>query len=164
MEASTAYYPQTDDQSEIVYKEIIQVARACKAEGNEWLSNIQEIQLRFNSHYNASRRNNPCVIVLGLDTKLGLDTCPYPINKYQPVTERHNATSQVLTSAKASQAKQANLYRTLEPKHKLGDKVLLSTKNIDIKNVLRKMKALWVGPFTILSANYNCNNYSLDLF
>ena len=25
------------------------------------------------------------------------------------------------------------------------------------------MKPLWIGPFTILSANYNCNDYSLDL-
>ena len=25
------------------------------------------------------------------------------------------------------------------------------------------MKSLWIGPFTILSANYNRNNYSLDL-
>ena len=115
LEPSTTYHPQTDGQSEIVNKGIIQVARACKAEGNEWLSKILEIQLRLNLRYNASRRNNPCVIVLGLDTKLGLDTCPYPINNYQPATERHNATSQALTSTKASQAKQANLHCTLEP-------------------------------------------------
>ena len=34
LEPSTAYDPQTDGQSKIVNKEIIQVARACKAEGN----------------------------------------------------------------------------------------------------------------------------------
>ena len=70
---------------------------------------------------------------------------------------------QALTSAKASQAKQANLHSALEPKHKVRNKVLLSTKNINIKNISPKMKPLWMGPFTILSTNYNRHNYSFEL-
>ena len=106
------------------------------------LSKIRDIQLRLNSHNNSSRRNNPFVTVLGFDTKLGLDTFPYPTNNYQPATERHDATSQALTSAKANQANQTNLHHTLEPKHKVEDNVLLSINNINIKNVLLKMKPL----------------------
>ena len=34
---------------------------------------------------------------------------------------------------------------------------------MNIKKVLAAMKPLWIGPFTILSENYNRNNYSLDL-
>ena len=94
MKTSTTYYPQTDGQLKIVNKAIIQVARAYKGEGNEWWSKISEIQLRLNSHYNTSRGNNPFVTVLGFDPKLGLDTFPYTIHKYQPTTEPHNATSQ----------------------------------------------------------------------
>ena len=82
LEPSTTYHPQIDSQSEIINKEIIQVARACKAEGNEWLGKILEIQLRLNSCYNASHRNNHLVTVLGFDAKLGLDTFSHPINKY----------------------------------------------------------------------------------
>ena len=102
--------------------------------------------------------------MLSFDGKLGLNVFPYPTNKYQLVMEGHNTTSQALTIAKTSQAKQANLHRTLEPQHKVGDKVLLSTNNIDIKNVSPKLKPLWIGLFTFLSANYNRNNYSLELF
>ena len=105
LEPSTAYHPQTDGQSEIVNKGIIQVAKACKAEGNEWLSKIPEIQLRLNSRYNTSRRNKPFVTVLGFDAKLGLHTIPYPINKYQTATEPHNDISHPLTNAKTSPAK-----------------------------------------------------------
>ena len=122
---------------------------------------IPEIQLRLNSCYNASRRYNHFLRVLGIDVKIGLDIFPYPTNKHQPATERYNATSQALTNAKTSQAKQAkkaNLHHTLEPKHRVGDKVLLLTKNINLKNISPKMKPIWIRPFTILSANYNCNN------
>ena len=163
LEPSTAYHPQTNCQSEIVNKERIQVARACKAEGNECLSKMPEIQLGLNSCYNAFHRNNHFVTVLGFDAKQGLDTFPYPINKYQRATEDHNATSEALTTAKASHAKQVSLHRTAEPRHKVRDKALLSTKNINIQNVLHKMKPFWIGPFTILIANNNRNNYSLDL-
>ena len=114
-------------------------------------------------HYHTSRRNNRFVTVFAFYAKLGLDTFPYLINKYQPATQRHNATSQALSSAKASQAKQVNLYRATEPWHKVGNKVLFSTKNINVENVSHQMKHFWIGPFTILLANYKCNNNSLDL-
>ena len=162
LEPSTTYHPQMDGQSEIVNKEIMHSARACKAEGNKLLSKILEIQLKLNSCYNTSRRNNPFVIILGFDAKLELDIFPYPINNYQPAIERYEASSQPLTNAKVSQAKQVKLHHTLQPQHKVRDNVIVSTKNINIKNVLSKMKPLLIGLFTILSANYNCNNYSLD--
>ena len=81
LELSTTHHAQTDSQSEIVTKEIIEVARAGKAEGNKWLSKIPEIQLRLNSRYKASRRNNPFITVWGFDAKQGLNTCHYLGNK-----------------------------------------------------------------------------------
>ena len=92
LEPSTAYHYQTDGQSKLMIKEIIHIGRACKAEGNDLLSKILEIQLRLNSPYNTYRRNNPLVIVLGFDAELGLDRFPYLFNKYQHATRHHNAT------------------------------------------------------------------------
>jgi len=43
LEPSTAYHPQMDGQSEIANKAILQAARACKVEGNEWLHKLSEI-------------------------------------------------------------------------------------------------------------------------
>ena len=100
-EPSTRYHPETDSQSEIVNEEIKQVAKACKREGNRWLSKILEIQHGLNLHYNASGRHNHFITILVFDGKAGLDTFPYPINKDQTATERNNATSQSLTNAKA---------------------------------------------------------------
>jgi len=43
LEPSTAYHPQTDGQSEIANKVILQVTREFKVEGNEWLHKLSEI-------------------------------------------------------------------------------------------------------------------------
>jgi len=43
LEPPTAYNPQTDGQSEIANKAILQAARAGKVEGNEWLHKLSEI-------------------------------------------------------------------------------------------------------------------------
>jgi len=45
LEPSSAYHPQTDSQSEIGNKAILQAARVCKVEENEWLHKLPEIQL-----------------------------------------------------------------------------------------------------------------------
>ena len=111
----------------------MQVTKPCKTERNKWLSKIPEFPLRLNTRYYASYWKYPFATVLGFDGRLGLDTFPYPFHKHQPTTERHNAKSHVLTSAKASQAKQANLHGTLEPKHKVANKVLVSKNNINLK-------------------------------
>ena len=102
-------------------------------------------------------------MVLDFDSKRGLDMIPYSMNNYQPATERHHSTFWALTNATASQVKIVNLQRTPEPLPKVVDKVFLSIKNIYLKNVSPSMKPLWIGLFTIPSANYNYNNYSLDL-
>ena len=162
LELSTMYHPHMDGPSQMVNKEIIQVARACNAKGNEQLRKILEIQVRLNLSYNASQRNNSFVTVLGLDAKLELDLFPHPIHIYQPTMEPYNATYQAWTNAKVSSAKQANLHGPSEHQNKVRDQVLLSTKKMNYQNVLPKMKSLWIGPFTILSANYYCNNYGLD--
>ena len=99
--------------------------------------------LTLNSCYDPSRRNNPFVTVLGWDVKLKVDIFPYLINQCQPATEQHYATSSTLPNAKASQAKQAkqaNLHCTLQPQHNVGDKVLVSSVNINIEPESRKMK------------------------
>jgi len=45
LEPYTAYLPQRDRQSEIPNKAILQAARVCKVEGNEWLHKLSDIQL-----------------------------------------------------------------------------------------------------------------------
>ena len=74
-----------------------------------------------------------------MDVKQECDIFLYTIKYYQRATERYNSTSQALTNAKVSEAKQANLHRTTEPQYNVRDNVLLAIENIHIKDVLQKM-------------------------
>ena len=40
---------------------------------------------------------------------------------------------------------------------------MLSSQNINLPNVNKKMKPRWLGPFPITQVNYNRNNYTLNL-
>jgi len=55
LEPSTAYQPQTDSQSEVANKAILQAIWECKVEGNEWLHQLPEIQLKLNSRDDTAR-------------------------------------------------------------------------------------------------------------
>jgi len=105
LEPSTAYHPQKDGQSEIANKGILQAARPCKVEGNQWLHKLSEIQLKLNSRGNTARQHSLFFSLLGFEAKLGPSSFPCLINPYTPADERHLDTSRNLYSSKVKQAK-----------------------------------------------------------
>jgi len=153
LEPSTAYYPQTDGQSECANKAILQAARACKVEGNERLHRLSEIQLKLNFRDNTARQHSPFFSLLGFGAKLGPFSFPYPITPYTPAEKRHLDTSCNRYSSKVRQAKQANKKQSVPPLLSAGQKVLLSTDNLNLLNTSRKLKPRWVGPFRIQHIN-----------
>ena len=140
LEPSTAYHPQTDGQSEIANKAILQAAQECKVEGNEWLHKLPEIQLKLNSRYNTARQHSPFFSLLGFEAKLGPSSFLYPITSYTPAEERHLDTSRNLYSSKVKQANQANKKLSVPPLLTAGQKVLLSTENLFLLYTSRKLK------------------------
>jgi len=140
LERSTAYHPRTDSQSEISNKAILQAARTCKVEGNEWLHKLSEIQPKVNSRDNTVRQHSPFVSLLGFEAKLGPSSFPYSTTPYTPTEERHLDTSRNLYSSKVKQAKQASKKRSLPPLLSVNQKVLLSTENLNLLNTSRKLK------------------------
>jgi len=163
LELSTTYYPQTDGQLEIANKAILQAARACKVEGNEWLHKLSEIQLKLNSGDNTARQHSSSFSLVGFEAKLGPSSFSYPITPYILVEECHLDTCHNLYSSKVKQAKQANKKRSVPPFLSACQKVLLSTKDLNLLNTFRKLKPRWVGLFRIQYVNRKWNNYTLDL-
>jgi len=140
LESSTAYHPQTDGKSEISNKAFLQAARAWKVEGNEWLHKLFEMQLKLNSWDLTARQHRPFFSLLRFEAKLGPSFFPYPITPYTPAKERHLDTSCNLYSFKVKQANQANKKRSVPPLLSAGQKVLLSTENLNLLNTSRKLK------------------------
>jgi len=163
LEPSMAYHLQADGQSEVANKAILQPARGCKVEGNEWLHKLCEIQLKLNSQNNTARQHGPFFSLLGFEVKLGPSSFPYPITPYTPAEERHLDTSCNLYSSKVKEAKQANKKRSVPPLDSAGQEILLSTENINLLNTSRKLKPRCVGPFRIQYVNRKRNNYMLYL-
>jgi len=162
-EPSTAYHPQTDGHSEIANKAILQAARACKVEGNEWLHKLSEIQLKLCSRDNTARQQSPFFSLLGFEAKLGPSSFPYLINPYSPAEECHLETSRNLYSSQVKQAKEPNKKRSVPPLLSAGQNVLLPTENINLLNTSRKLKPRWVRAFCIQHVNRKRNKYTLDL-
>ena len=86
---------------------------------------------------------------------------PYPVNKIVADSDRHAQVTNKLKIAMERQSLQANKRRTLPPRWKIGQKVMLSSENINLPNVHKKMKPRWLGPFLITQVNYRHNNYTL---
>ena len=163
LEPSTAYHQQTDGQTEIVNKEVVTIVRACKLEGDQWVKKLPQIQLKLNSRYNSSRGSSPFHTLYRFTPKFGQAQMLYPLNKIVADTARHTQVTRKLKLTKERQSFQANRRRNQPPRWKIGQKVMLSSQNINLPNVNKKMKPRWMGPFPITQVNYNRNNYSLNL-
>jgi len=116
-----------------------------------------------NSRENTARQYSPFFSLLGFEAQLGLPSFPYPITSYTAAEERHLNPSRNHYSSKVKQAKQANKKRSIPPLLSAGQKVLLSTENINLLNTSRKLKPRWVRPFRHQHVNKKRNNYTLDL-
>ena len=117
----------------------------------------------MNSRDNNTRQHTSFFSLLGFKAKPGPASFPYPINAYTPAEERHLDKSRNRYSHKVKQVKQANKKRSVPVPLSAGQKVLLSTENINLLKTSRKLKPRWVGPFHIQHFTRKRNNYKLDL-
>jgi len=127
LEPSTEYQPQTDGQSEIANKAILQAARECKVEGNKWLNKLSGIQLKLNSRDNTARQHCPFFSLLAFEAKPGPSFFPYLITPYTPAEECHLDTYRNLYSSKVKEPKEANKKLPIPPLLSAGQKVHLSS-------------------------------------
>ena len=168
---STAYHPRTDGQSEVANKAIIQKIKKLVYDGDSnWLHKLPHILAVLNRVKNSSRNATPFEIVTGRNPRLIGDLAtkePIEMETLKQSTQNlkaiRNSTRTNLAKAKIDQAKQSNKRRRPAPDYNIGDKVLLSTKNLPLATSYRKTSPTWIGPLTIISANLDTDNYTLEL-
>ena len=160
---STSYHPETDGQTEIVNKAILQIQRAYALENISWIRATPKIQMALNSRIDSSKKMSPFKALYGFEPKLGSNILPIPGPFYNPNhEERHKQVTFNLNKAKQAQTIQANKLRNPSPVFSPGEEVLLSTKNLNISTTAPKLDPLWYGPFKIETAYPNTDNYKLD--
>ena len=168
---NTAYHLQTDGQSEVANKAIIQHIMKMVQEGDSnWLGQLLHIQSRLNRIRSSLRNATPYEITIGHNPRLiGDMSVKIPTQEETPTQRisRINQTQEIvrkrLQDAKISQAIQSNKRRRPAPEFSVGDQVLLSTKNLPLATSYRKIAPEWLVPLTITATYPKTGNYTLCL-
>jgi len=155
---STVFYPQTDEQTERVNQELEQYLRMFidhrQEQWPEWLGTAE---FAYNNKAHSSTRMSPFKANYGQDPRIGFkgrkkgkyEGAEKFIEKMKEIQEEAKA---VLGKAQADMKKYADKKRSDMEDYKVGDLVMLSTKDLKYQMVGRRMEKLterFVGPYKI---------------
>jgi hypothetical protein len=172
---STSYHPQTDGQTENSNKTLETILRSTvNFEQTDWDHHLTAAELAVNNSKNATTGYTPFFLVHGYEMRMPLDAAIAPLRGADT-----NATASTtlarwkaaLTHAhaniEAAQARQARYADTSRRDAiiRVGDRVLLSTKNIQLlgdAHRTRKLSARFIGPYTVVR-KVGANAYELEL-
>jgi len=167
---STAFHPRTDGASEVANKQLIQKIRTMAIDGDtNWLEKLPSIQATLNRAYDTSRRCAPFEMIYGLAPKIGKElgrkviiTTDMPA-RVQHIINARNTGRNNLSKSRLRQTKETNKRRRPAPVYNIGDRVMLSTRNLPLSTSHAKTAPIWIGPLKILNRRLETNNYTLEL-
>jgi len=155
---STAFHPQTDGQTERVNQELEQYLRMFidhrQEQWPEWLGTAE---FAYNNKAHSSTRTLPFKANYGQDPRMGFEGrkkgkyigAEKFIEKMKEIQEEAKAA---LGKAQADMKKYANKKRSDVEEYKVGDLVMLSTKDLKYQMVRRRTEKLterYVGPYKV---------------
>ena len=100
LQPSTAYYQQTDGQTEIVNKEVVTGVCAYELEGDQCVKKLPEIQLTLNNRYSSSRGSSQFHTLYRFTPRFGQAQMSYPFNQIVAEPDRHAQVTNNLKLAK----------------------------------------------------------------
>jgi transposase InsO family protein len=167
---STARHPQSDGQSEREIRTLITALRAfCNDHQNDWDDYLDMLELGFNSTIQSSTQRSPHELLYGSKPRLPIDVALAPIVPHNPAAlDRATRMQEALKFARSQlldaqerQAVNANRHRRPDA-FAVGDRVLLSTEGLTLRDFGNKLCSRFIGPFPI-TAVVNANAYTLAL-
>ena len=168
---STAYHPQTQGVVERMNSVVRQMLRCTIHEnrGSSWDSLLPTVEMTINSLPNSSTRYSPFFLNYGYhpvlpiellkeDEELEIEVVDNFVSRFQ--REWDYAKRNLLHSVQ----KQQQYYNQRHPmvEYKVGDLLLLSSKNLSFKNIPTKLQQKFVGPFEVIE-KIGPQAYHLDL-
>ena len=155
---TTAHTPNSNGKVERMNMVLGDVLRSlCSFSGKNWADNLDLAEFAINGSENSATGMSPFFANYSRELRTPADVGK-PAFQVPAADEFADAmfatvthTRDALEKAKRKYEKQLNKKRRPTEKFKQGDKVLLSTRNLDLKLEARKLTSKFVGPFTVLA-------------
>jgi len=158
---STAFHPQTDGQTERMNQTLEQYLRCyCSEVQDEWASRLPQAEFAVNNGVHQALRMSPFEVLYGWNPEIrngptrdesSEGRVPAAEERARSMRETHHVLEERWRHATEAQVKSQNT-RQKPQEFKVGDMVLLATKNLRLPVPKKKMAARYVGPFQVRDA------------
>lgn len=177
LKMSSAFHPQTDGSSERTNKTVVQSLRYYVDRNQKgWVKALPHVRFTYMNTTNASTGLSPFQLRLGCSPRvippLVTDTPPLDIDAERIIKTIEEYTAQAkdsLIAAKIAQSLHANLSRSQEIPHAIGDLVYLSTSNRRREYThagdgrVAKFMPRFDGPYKVIKSFPERSCYTLDM-
>ena len=165
---STAYHPQSDGQTERANQTLEEILRKqVNATQDNWDSLLPMAEFAINDSISESTWFSPFQLMYGMHPCKPMDMiteskAPAADDFLKEMVTAISRARENIVKTQIAMKEQADKHRR-DHSFKIGDKVLLSTKNLKLPSThSRKLSPKWVGPFTITRQKHR-DSFELDL-
>ena len=155
---SMAYHPETDGQTERTNQELEQYLRMyVNHRQNNWSEWLATAEFTFNNKVHTATKISPFQVNYGRELRMGFDIRKKGKNEkaeefVKEMKERHEEARAALVKSQKEMKRQADRSRKEVEEYRVGDKVLISTKDFSAKLMKRATKKLtekFIGPYVV---------------
>ena len=155
---STAYYPETNGQTERTNQELEQYLRIyVNHRQNNWAEWLATAEFAFNNKVYIATKISPFQVNYGREPRIGFDIRKKRKNEkaekfVKEMKERHEEARAALVKSQEKMKRQADRNRKEVEEYRVGDKVLISTKDFSkklMKRVTKKLTEKFIGPYVV---------------
>ena len=155
---SMAYHPETDGQTERTNQELEQYLRMyVNHRQNNWAEWLATAEFAFNNKVYTATRSSPFQVNYGREPRMGFDIRKKGKNEkaeefVREMKERHEEARAALVKSQEGMKRQADRSRKEAEEYRVGDKVLIKTKDFSaelMKKAMKKLTEKFIGPYVV---------------
>ena len=155
---STAYYPQMDGQTERTNQELEQYLRMyVNHRQNNWSEWLAMAEFAFNNKMHTATKTSPFQVNYERKLRMSFDIRKKGKNKKakefaREIKERHEEARAALVRSQEEMKKQVDRNKKEAEEYRVGDRVLISTKDFSMelmKRATKKLTEKFIGPYVV---------------
>jgi len=155
---SKAYHPETDGQTERTNQELEQYLKMyVNHRQNNWAKWLATAEFAFNNKVYTATKISLFQVNYRRELRMGFDIRKKGKNEkaenfVKEMKERHEEARAALVKSQEEMKRQADRNRKEAEEYRVGDKVLISTKDFSaelMKRVMKKLTEKFIGPYVV---------------